>query len=313
MVNKPSISVIMSVYNAAEYLNLAIESILNQTFTDFEFIIIDDGSTDESKKIIESYKDKRIRLISRPNKGLTKSLNEGLRIAKGMYIARQDADDISKVDRFEKQVNFLNHNPDIGMVGSNYTVIDETGSELTTTNVFTHQDDLKLCLVNCNQFGHGSIMMRSDLNELKKGYDQSVGYVEDYDLWIRISRETGVANIEEPLYLWRKSSESITHSNHDLQVKQTLALRNKAFKHFLAHRSRYRLLSWHPSGSEYRRRKSTVYRNFAYLSRRANKPLKSLGLLFLAIIAQPRYKRNYKYIVLALYKPWFNKWQYEFL
>jgi len=307
------ISVIMSVYNAEQYLRPSIESILNQTFKDFEFIIIDDGSSDTSKKVIESYKDPRIKLISRPNKGLTKSLNEGLSVARGKYIARQDADDISVKNRFEKQVKLLESNKTIGMVGSNYTVMDETGKKLVTTNVFTHPDDLKICQVVCNQFGHGSVMIRGQLIEEVGGYDESVGYVEDYDLWVRLSRMSGISNIEEPLYLWRKRAESITHSNHELQIQQAFSVRDKAFKHFMKHRRQYRIFGYHKSGDHYKSRRATVFRNLGYLYRRENHPFRAGTMMLRAIIFEPRNKRNYKYLVLCFYKPLFKRWTFDFL
>ncbi|HAS7841575.1 TPA: glycosyltransferase family 2 protein, partial [Vibrio cholerae] len=125
--SSPKISVVMSVYNGEKYLGEAIDSILKQTFSDFEFIIINDGSTDKTLEIIKSYmkKDDRIVLVSRENKGLIVSLNEGLDLAKGQYIARMDADDISIKSRFEKQIEFLDSNPDIGVCGTWVEVFGE--------------------------------------------------------------------------------------------------------------------------------------------------------------------------------------------
>ena len=313
--SRPKVTVLMSVYNSQKYLKPAIESVLSQSFKDFEFLIIDDGSRDKSKAIIEQYakKDPRIRLVSRPNKGLVVSLNEGLSKAEGEYIARMDSDDISDKSRLEKEVSCLDANPSIGMVGSNYTIIDKKGKKLVTTNVFTHHSDLKMCLITCNQFGHGSIMLRKSVLDEVGDYDASVGHVEDYDLWIRISRVSKVFNIEQPLYIWRKTEESITHSNHEAQIRQTFALRDKAFEHYLGHRREYKPFSVHVSGSDYRRRKSTMYRDLGYLYRAKDRPLGALWMIALAIIFQPNYKRNYKYLILTIYKPWFDRWTYEFL
>ena len=174
MVNSPQVSVIMPVYNAERFLRLAIDSILGQTFSNFEFIIINDGSTDGSLKIIKSYKDSRIHLISRPNKGLAPSLNEGLTRAKGQYIARMDADDISLPKRLAQQVDFLDQNPTVGLVGSNYIIIDDSGKKLDVTDVFTHPSDLKVAMVTCNQYGHGSVMMRSTVFKNIKPYDPQI-------------------------------------------------------------------------------------------------------------------------------------------
>ena len=132
----PLISVLMPVYNAEQYIREATESILNQTFRDFEFIITDDGSTDSSREILEEYaaNDPRVNLISRPNTGHTTALNQMLAIAKGKYIARMDADDVSMPDRFEKQVAYLNASPECVCVGSRILTIDPFGSPLYEPN-----------------------------------------------------------------------------------------------------------------------------------------------------------------------------------
>lgn len=307
----------MSVYNAAEFLRLSIDSILNQTFGDFEFIIIDDGSKDDSKKIIKSYKDQRIRLISRSNNGLTYSLNEGLKIARGEYIARQDADDVSLAERFEEEVKYLDDHPTVGLVGSNYIHIDESGRRTgTVTNVFTHPDDLKACLVLCNQYGHGSIMMRrSILDKVEgfKGYDPKVGHVEDYDLWVRLSRVADVANIARPLYEWRTLPTSVSHSKLDSQIDLTFQVRDKAFRHFLKHQRQYHPFGYRPSGSNYRQRKSTMFRDYAYLARREDKIFLAFLFLLFAILYQPGLKRNYKYMAAVFHKPLLSRWRFDFL
>ncbi len=303
----------MSVYNSEAYLPEAIDSILNQTFDDFEFIIIDDGSKDGSLKIIKSYKDNRIRLISRSNKGLTASLNEGLKLAKGEYIARQDSDDISIPTRLQKEVAYLDANPRVALVGSNYTVMEVDGTKLTTTNVFTRPADLKLTQITCNQYGHGSIMLRRSILKKTGDYDDSVGYVEDYDLWTRISRFADIANIEEPLYLYRRNTESITRKNLDLQIQQTFAVRDKAFKDFLTNRRQYRVFYYRPSGHRYRNRKAVLYRDLAYLHRKADRLFGGIQMMLLAILLEPFNKKNYRYLQYVLYKPRFDRWEYEFL
>lgn len=303
----------MSVYNSEKYLSEAIDSILNQTFRDFEFLIINDGSKDSSLEIIKSYNDKRIRLISRENKGLVYSLNEGINKAKGLYIARQDSDDISVKDRLAKEVEYLENNPKIGLVGSNYSIINIKGKILATTNVFTHPIDLRLTQITCNQFGHGSIMARKKILQECNGYDSSVGHVEDYDLWTRISRIADIANIEEPLYLYRTNPEGITQQNHQLQIQQTFAVRDHAFLHFLKYRRQYRLLFYKPSGHSYRQRKAVLYRDIAFLYVKNGKNIRALFPLFLAILLQPKNKKNYLCLQYCVYPPRFDRWEYEFL
>lgn len=310
----PRVTVLMSVYNSDKYLRVAIDSILNQTYDNFEFLIIDDGSTDKSLDIIKSYKDPRIRLVSRKNKGLVASLNEGIEKARGEYIARQDSDDASKPERLEKEVEYLDNHPEVGLVGSNYTVMDSRKwKPLVDTNVFTHPNDLKLAQITCNQYGHGSIMMRTSVVRRCKGYDSRVGYVEDYDLWNRISRITNIANIEEPLYLYRKNEEGISQSNLELQIKQTFAVRDKSFNHYLRHRKDYTFFNHTPSGRDYQQRKSILYRNLSYLYIINGRKLFGILVLLMAIIYNPRSRNN-----LNLFKSIFNNdmlagWEYEFL
>ena len=159
----PRLSVLLPVYNAAESVAQALDSVLTQSFSDFEVIVIDDGSTDGSIEVLRQYQDPRVRLSSRENRGLAASLNEALRSTRGELVARQDADDISELDRFERQVDYLDRHPSVGLVGTNYMLLDERGAEVVTTNLFTHPDDLKVAQVLSNQFCHGSVMFRRSL------------------------------------------------------------------------------------------------------------------------------------------------------
>jgi glycosyltransferase involved in cell wall biosynthesis len=313
-IKTPRVTVLMSVYNSEKYLKRAIGSILNQTFKDFEFLIINDGSKDSSLKIVKSYKDPRIRLISHENRGLTSCLNEGISEARGEFIARQDDDDESVPTRLEKEVEYLDSHSDVGMVGSNYTAMDSnTWKPVVTTNIFTHPIDLRLALITCNQYGHGSVLMRTKLVRKLKGYDPQVGCVEDYDLWTRMSQVSNVANIEEPLYLYCRNDKGITRQNLELQIKQTFAVRDKAFKYFLKHRNLYRFLFYKPSGTDYRKRKATLYRDLAYLFRTNNMPIRSLLVISLSILLEPSNKKNYRCIKYILRKKYLERWEYEFL
>lgn len=311
----PKVTVLMSVYNSEDYLVEAVESILNQTYKNFEFLIINDGSTDSSLRILREFskRDSRIRLISRRNKGLVASLNEGLEKARGDYLARMDSDDISLPHRLATEVTYLDNNPDVVLVGSNYTVINENGKKLTTTNIFTHPDDLKVAQVTCNQYGHGSIMARRKALLAVGGYDPRVGHVEDYHLWTRLSRKYKIANIVDPLYLYRSNSQGVSQSNLNLQIKQTFAVRDAAFKHFLKNRRDYRIYGWHPSGRDYRRRKAVLLRNYSYLFRVNNKKIYALQYLLLAFLLEPTRKINLRYIKHTLGGVDIKHWEYEFL
>lgn len=208
MNDNPKISVIMSVYNDENYLKESIESILNQEFKDFEFIIVNDKSTDNSLKIINKFHDKRILIINnKKNLGLTKSLNIALKLAKGKYIARQDADDISLPQRFKKQYSFLEKNPEIALLGTSIYRIDENSNELETVLSF-EQPSFKHML-NWNHFKHGSVLFRKVLVNEIGGYNELFEYVQDYEFWLRISKRYKVRNLKDPLYKLRIHNASI--------------------------------------------------------------------------------------------------------
>jgi len=315
MVNSPKVSVVMPVYNAERFLDIAIDSILSQTFSNFEFIIIDDGSTDGSLKIIKSYKDPRIRLITRPNKGLAASLNEGLAEAKGQYIARMDADDISLPKRFEKQISFLDHNLDVGLLGSNYIIVDEAGQQLDITDVFTNPDDLKVAMATCNQYGHGSVMIRTKVFENTAVYDPQI-YVEDYDLFNRIAHNYKIANLKQPLYRWRRTLSSYTYTNTKKTADKSRQVRDREFERLLKNRREYRVYtSFHPpkgQSRDYRRRKSLIFSNLAYLYAGHGKRFQAILLQTLAVGLTPRWERNRRHLKYLLHKKAnLTDWQYD--
>ena len=196
------VSVVMPVYNGAKYLNESIDSILQQTFSDFEFIIINDGSTDNSLEIIKSYNDERIVLINQENQGVATSLNNGIKIAKGEYIARMDADDISYDDRFRIQVNFLKNNPDVIIVGSNADVIDKDGNFVYTTNKPLVNVSLKNKLSLDSPFIHPSVMMGEKVLA-KAGLYPNTPIAQDLFLFNRMSNFGNYANIRMPLIKYR--------------------------------------------------------------------------------------------------------------
>jgi glycosyltransferase involved in cell wall biosynthesis len=310
----------MSVHNEDRFVALAIESILHQTFEDFEFLIIDDGSTDQSLATIKRITDPRILLVSRENHGLTASLNEGLKLARGEYIARQDADDLSLAQRLEREVALLDAHPDIALVGTNYTVIDEDGRQVATTSVFTHPDDLAVAEVLSNQYGHGSVMMRRALVERLGGYDASVGYVEDYDLFVRISQVAKIANIAEPLYLWRRTPEGISASNRELQTRQTFAIRDREFRRVLERRSEFKILSsfhpfgFYPSPRAYLEKKAMAFRDLAYLYRVNGRQWSSVIMQLAAFLHEPWRSRNFVQLLRLLGdRSTAPLWEYEFL
>jgi glycosyltransferase involved in cell wall biosynthesis len=205
----PKVSVIMSVYNGARYLREAVDSILSQTFTDFECVIIDDGSTDETSEILHSYDDPRLVLMkNEANIGLTKSLNKGLQAARGQYIARQDADDVSCPGRLRAQVEFLDSHPAVGAVSSSYVLIDGLGNEIGVSQVPTDNVEIQKSLLFSNALCHGSAMFRRTGVEAVGLYREDFELAQDCDLWLRLSEHYDLANIPTPLYKFRSASTS---------------------------------------------------------------------------------------------------------
>lgn len=216
----PKVTVLMPVYNAERYLREAIDSILNQTFRDYEFLIINDASTDNTAKILKSYKDSRIRIITNTiNLGLTKSLNNGLKIAKGEYVARQDGDDDSLPTRFNEQVHFLNQNRNIGLVGSSWYLIDEEGKNIQICKSYNGKQAIHFMC-------HGSVMIRKSALDKIGYYREIFKYAQDYDLWLRFSEKYDVANLQKPLYKLRVHQSSISSSKKQEQnLYAAIALR----------------------------------------------------------------------------------------
>jgi glycosyltransferase involved in cell wall biosynthesis len=216
----PRISVAMSVYNNAPYLAHAIESILAQTLTDFEFLIVNDGSTDGSGDIIDRLAagDSRIKVSHQPNAGLIVSLNRMIDTARAPLIARMDGDDIALPERFARQVAFLDAHPDIGVLGTGCTCIDEDGrpSSHKFDNVTT-PDDVLADLRNGPPLCHPSVMMRSDAVRTVGGYHRAYQHCEDYDLWLRLSEHVRMANLPERLLLYRQSETQVSNRHAYIQ------------------------------------------------------------------------------------------------
>ncbi len=210
----PKVTVLMSVYNGEKYLREAINSILNQTFKNFEFLIINDGSTDKTEELLKYYNDPRVKIYTnKKNIGLTKSLNTGLKIAKGEYIARQDADDISMPERLTKELNFLSEHPNYGIVGTSVKIIDEKNEIIRSVVQPTKDRQIRELLKIDNCINHGSAMIRKTaLNEVGQ-YDENMLRSQDYELWLRISKRYLLANLPELLYCWRKHEDNIAARN----------------------------------------------------------------------------------------------------
>lgn len=207
----------------------SVDSILSQTFTNYEFIIIDDGSTDNTWNMLNKYKDPRIRLYrNSKNVGLAISLNRGLMFARGDYLARMDVDDISAPDRIQKQKEFLDKHPGIALVGSWVKEIKSTGKKYRVVNYLTDPIVLRWRLLFVNSFAHSSIMMRTSVARYMGGYSEKLLFVEDYDLWSRISFRWEITNIPEVLLIRRDLKEGISYLYREKQYENSniIAKRN---------------------------------------------------------------------------------------
>ncbi len=208
----PTVTVLMPVYNGARFLRESIESILNQTFNDFECLIIDDASTDTSREIIRSFTDPRIKLIENANNcGLVKTLNRGLALAKGEYIARQDQDDISYPARLEKQVTFLNSHPQIVLLGTNIHNIDENGKKSISYgySIVSTPAAIHWQIIFDNPFVHSSVMFRTEIIRNLGGYNDHFNACEDFDLFSRVCSSYGTTNLNEKIIEYRYHSASM--------------------------------------------------------------------------------------------------------
>ena len=202
------VSVVMSVYNGERFIREAVDSILAQTFDDFEFIIIEDGSTDGTSDILGSYSDPRIHVIRQANEGLTASLCTGLELARGEFFARQDADDISAPTRLKRQVGFLERNPQIVAVGTGCAEIDEQGLSLRPKDLALDDRGCKEKLAVASPIVHGSAMIRTRVLREAGGYRTQFRLGQDRDMWLRLSERGMLANLAEQLYLWRVNPTS---------------------------------------------------------------------------------------------------------
>ena len=227
MENKPLCSVVMSVYNGEEYLKEAIDSILHQSYANFEFIIIDDASTDGSLEIIQSYNDPRIIILqNNENLFLAASLNKGIKSAKGKYLVRMDADDISMPERLWKQVNYMEENPSIGISG---TCTEVFGYKPSHGKFNTHNHIIKYKLLHECHFLHPSLIIRKDLiTKHNLFYDENFRKNQDYELYSRAIKFTQFGNLPDYLLKYRQTKENIKRESHN-QKENILAIQKKLF------------------------------------------------------------------------------------
>lgn len=232
--NKPKVSIILPVFNKEKFLKKAIESILTQTFKNFEFLILDDGSTDNSLKIIKGFKDKRIKVFSnKKRQGLAKGLNFLIKQAKGEYIARMDGDDISLSDRLKEQVRFLDKYFQIALTGSWVKIIDNKGKVVGEFKHPIEYKEIRKIILNYNPFVHPSVMFRKKIFKKLGGYDERLFYSQDYDLFLRFVANYSCANMPKFLLRFRWQPD---FKKQKKQHQTALKVRFKAIKEYGYHK-----------------------------------------------------------------------------
>lgn len=254
-----AISVIMSVYNASRYLREAIDSILAQTMGDFEFIIVNDGSTDDSLVILKEYetKDRRIKSISRENRGLTVSLNEALQHATAPLIARMDADDIALPHRFERQVQFLANHPEVVLLSSSIELVDPYGIHIGNVDYpTTHAEiDARLLKGDGGVICHPACSFRAEAARQVGAYREQYNNSEDLDLFLRLAEIGQVANLPEILLKYRRDVGSVSHTKRDNQMRLKSLILGEAYdRRGLARPAEWKFDLWkpHPPGEQLR-------------------------------------------------------------
>jgi hypothetical protein len=235
--DSPYISVVMSVFNGQSFLSEAIESILNQTFRDYEFVIIDDGSTDKTAEILAEYagRDQRIRVHRHENKGRAASLNIGIELSRAPYIARMDADDIALPDRLKDQIEYLDRHPEVGVLGGAFDLISTNGRVLKTVRYPSDDSELRPLILVDNPICHPAAVMRKDVALASGGYRKVILDADDYDLWLRISERSKLANLGKCVLRYRIHSNQVSIRNMRSQKMCVLAARVAALQRRAGH------------------------------------------------------------------------------
>jgi len=235
--SNPLVSVLMPAYNAERYIGEAIESILNQTFDDFELVVVNDCSTDNTPKIIEDFaeNDGRIRVLhNEKNLKLSRSLNRGIQVARGKYIARMDADDISLPGRLESQVKYMEENPEVGVSGGTMIIINETNAVIGKRRYWTGDEEIRKRIFRFSPFCHPAIIIRKSVLKKSGLYNHYYNPAEDYDLYFRIGQCAKFGNLREPLIKYRVVSGSMTTGDLKKMELKTIEIRKKFYESYHA-------------------------------------------------------------------------------
>ena len=222
---EPLVTVAMAVHNGACHLPEALDSVLGQTFCDFELVVVNDGSTDETGEILGRYqqRDPRLRVIQQDKQGLALSLNTSVNEARGRYVARLDADDVALPRRLERQVDFLERNREVGLLGGAVVFITSAGSAFASWQYPLDDSEIRRKLARASAFVHPTVMMRADHLRAVGGYRRSMLGAEDYDLWLRLAERCRMANLAEPVLRYRIHPGQASRADLEQQTRSVLA------------------------------------------------------------------------------------------
>jgi glycosyltransferase involved in cell wall biosynthesis len=226
----PAVSVVMTVYNGEPWLAEAVDSILGQTFQDFELVVVDDGSSDATPDTLRRRAEPRLRVIRQRQTGQTPALNVALRHATGSLIARMDADDVALPERLARQVAFFAANPRVGLLGTGSHEISPDGQILSTHVPPVDDRTIRRALIRKNPFVHSAVMFRRAALDAAGPYDEGFVVAQDYDLWLRMSRVTALANLPEPLVLRRRAPGQLSRARDTTRIRDEVVAKMRALK-----------------------------------------------------------------------------------
>lgn len=228
-VESPDVSVVMAVRDGERLLEKAVRSVLSQTVMNLELIVIDDGSEDRTPDVLDRFRDARMRIVTQPGRGRVVALNKGVSLARAELIALMHADDVSMPDRLERQIEFMEANPSVGLLGTSTTVIDEEGEELRTWTPPESDRQIRRSLIRANQFVHPTVMFRKQVFEAARGYSD-VPFEQDYDLWLRMASHCELANLREPLLQRRVKAGQFGTAHETSQIRWAMRARLAAVR-----------------------------------------------------------------------------------
>ncbi len=220
----------MAVHNGAPWVREAVDSVLAQTAADLELIVIDDGSTDATAELLAAARDARLRIERQPRVGLTRSLVRALALARAPLVARLDADDLAVPERLARQCVFLAAHPDVGLLGTGAREVDPSGREVALVRPPEDDAAIRRALIRRNPFVHSSVLMRRALVEASGGYDPAFEVAQDYDLWMRMSRLTRLANLAEPLVARRLIPGRVSAARDSARLRAEARIRWRAVR-----------------------------------------------------------------------------------